>query len=234
MFVFDGGETPVHRLDARAKLVFQIGFVTTAYLRTDPFSLLVLTIIVAGILHSCRVSIPRAIYGIRHVLAFLALAPLIGGMQLVPPWFAPTGVIDPGLAAYRIVLILLVGMIYVRTTPIRESQAAIAWFIPGRVGRFLGLGVGLVAGMLPQLRRDISRMRTAMRMRHAGERPVRERMTLLSIGILLRGFDRADKRADALRSRCLSWNPTLPPLTWQHRDTATVGCALVLTLWGIA
>lgn len=136
----------------------------------------------------------------------------------------------PLLASYRVLLVLLVGAAYVGTTTVRESEAAITWLLPGRVGRVLGMGVGLVFRFLPVLRRDLLAIRDAMAARLGDERPLRERIRLLTTTGLARVFGRADRLALALQARALSWNPTLPTLQFTRRDLVPllVGGGLLL------
>lgn len=153
-------------------------------------------------------------------------------MTLGPPWVAPAAAVPPALASYRTLLLLTFAAAYVRTTPVRESEAAVAWAVPGRPGRFLAVGVGLVFRFLPVLAADVRRAREAMRARLGTERPVRERVRVVATAGLRRAFGRADRLGVALRARCLSWNPTPPRLSWSRADAAAV--ALAAGLWGWA
>jgi biotin transport system permease protein len=150
--------------------------------------------------------------------------------KLGPPRIRPADAGEPLLASYRVLLVLLVGAAYVRTTAVRESQAAISWLLPGRVGRVLGLGIGLVFRFLPLLRRDLLAIRDAMAARLGDERPVTDRIRLLTITGISRVFGRSDRLALALQARCLSWNPTLPELRFTRRDVGPllVGSGLLL------
>jgi biotin transport system permease protein len=102
--------------------------------------------------------------------------------------------------------------------------------VPGRVGRVLGLGIGLVFRFLPVLRRDLLAIRDAMAARLGDERPVTDRIRLLTISGLSRVFGRSDRLALALQARCLSWNPTLPELRFTRRDVGPLllGSGLLL------
>jgi biotin transport system permease protein len=155
----------------------------------------------------------------------LLAAPVLEGLTLGPPWFSFAEARYPALAAGRVVLVLLVGVAYVRTTPVRETRAAIERLVPGRVGRFLGLGTGLVLRFLPLLLADLRRSREAARARLVERRPLQARMRIVAAGGLRRAFSRADTLSLALRARCLAWNPTPPPLRFGRLD---VGAWLVV------
>jgi hypothetical protein len=67
-----------------------------------------------------------------------------------------------------------------------------------------------------------------MRLRLAAERPLRDRFRLLTTTTLARTFRRADRLADALRVRCLAWNPTHPELRFGPVDAVGLFVALAL------
>lgn len=224
--VFEPGSTPAHRLDPRSKLAVQVGFVAAAFAYTTPLGLLALTAVVAGILAVARTSPLRSLVEYRFVFPLLVAAPLLEGAALGPPWFVVGDAVAPALASYRVLLVLLVTAAYVRTTPVRESRAAVQWLVPGRAGQFLGMGASFVFRFLPVLRADVGRIRDAHRARLGTERSVTERVRLLVVAAFNRAFERADRFALALQARCFSWNPTLPDLRIGRLDVpAFVGAA---------
>jgi len=218
MLSFSPGRSFAHRLDARSKLAFQLAVVAVAYAYTTPRGLAVLTVLALVVLFASRTPLFETLWTFRIVFPFVLAAPLIEAVVLGPPWIALDRAVDPALASYRILLVLLVAAAYVRTTPVRDSQAALAWALPGRVGRFLGLGVGFVARFLPLLIDDLKRARAAHAARLGTERPVRERISWLVVSGVARALGRADRLSLALRARCLSWNATLPELRFSWRD----------------
>jgi biotin transport system permease protein len=230
MFEYSPGRTVVHRLDPRTKLLVQVGFATAAFAYTTPRGLAVLTALTLLAMVAADVDPRAALWSYRFVFPFLLLGPLVAAATLGPPWLRPSDAVVPVLASYRVVLVLLVSAVYVRTTAARESQAAIQAVVPGRVGRVLGVGVGLVFRFLPVLRRDLLTIREAMQARLGGERPLRERIRLLTTTGLTRVFGRADRLALALQARCLSWNPTLPALRFSRLDVLPLllGAGLLL------
>jgi biotin transport system permease protein len=228
VLTYEPGETAVHGLDPRSKLAFQFGFAATAFAHPTPPWLAGLSLLVLAVVILARMPLFRTLWALRLPLLLLAVAPLIQGARLGPPWFSVTAAWPPLLAGYRVGLVLLVSAAYVRTTPIRETRAAIQRTIPGRPGQFLGVGVALVARFLPVLRADFERAREAMQARLGSRRRLDERMRIVAVGGLRRALGRADRLALALRARVFSWNPTLPPLSFRARDYALVVAAMVL------
>lgn len=230
MLTYEPDDTLAHRLDPRSKLAVQIGFAATALAHTDPRSLAVLTALTAGILASARVSPLRGLYAFRFALVFLLFAPFVSMLSLSRPWLVPAEAVDPALASYRVLLILLVSAAYVRSTRIRDSRAAIQRTVPGKVGQLLGIGVALVFRFLPVLRNDLLTIRQAMTARLGSERGVVDRTGRLGTLGLERAFARADRLSLALQARCFSWNPTLPPLAFSRLDAPAFVLAVGLVL----
>nr|WP_245188625.1 energy-coupling factor transporter transmembrane component T [Halarchaeum rubridurum] len=228
------GDTLGHRLDPRTKLALQSAVAAVALARPTPAWLVVLTVGCLLALRGCGLSV-RAVYAeYRGALPFLLVAPLAGALRFGPPWVDPAGARGPLLAVYRTLLLLALAAAYVRTTSPRESRAAITRLVPGRAGRFLGLGVMLVFRFLPLLQSDLRRLREGSWVRLGDERRVDRRLAHLAVGALERTFRRADALALALRARCLSWNPTPPALAFARRDYAALGAAGALVAAAIA
>lgn len=222
-----------HSLDPRGKLGFQFGFATAAFVHPVPYWLAVLTVVALVALTLARASVREAVREFRFVMALLVVAPVLEGLTLGAPWFSVEDAIPTALASYRVLLILLVSAAYVRSTPVRESRAAIQRIVPGRVGQFLGVGVSLVFRFLPVLQRDLGRIRDAVAARLGDQRPVREQMQVVGARGIDRAFTRADRLALALRARCFAWNPTLPALRMRGRDWALAGASIALVLTAI-
>lgn len=233
MLAYTPDTTLAHRLDPRSKLLVQVGFAAAAFAYTTPRGLAVLSVLAALALGAAGVGLLRALSAYRFVFPFLLVAPLLGMVTFGPPWIQFEGAIEPALASYRVLLVLLVSAAYVRSTPVRDSQAAIQRLVPGRPGRILTLGVGLVFRFVPALKRDLFAIRDAMAVRLGDERKLHERMHLLTATGLSRAFGRADRLALALQARCLSWNPTMPALRFSWADWPVCLLGLVLLVAGL-
>lgn len=223
------GNSLLHRLDPRTKLAAQAGFAVAAFAHTTPAGLTGLTALTAAAFAGGRASPLAALSEVRIVLPFLVAAPIIEGVRLGPPWFSPAAARFPALASYRVLLLVLVSAVYVQTTPVRDSRAAVQWLLPGRAGQLVGMGVAFVFRFFPVLQTDLARIRDAMGARLGEQRPVHERMGLVAVAGFNRAFARADRFALALRARCFAWNPTLPPLAFSRRDVPALLLAGALT-----
>jgi biotin transport system permease protein len=236
MLTYHPGGSLAHRLDPRTKLLAQAAFAAAAFAHTTPRGLAVLTVLTAAFLAAGRLSPARAIRGYLPALPFLAAGPLIAAVNIdvsaLSAGIEPNAAVDPLLASYRVLLILFVSAVYLHTTPVRDSRAAIQRLVPGRVGRLLGVGVALVFRFFPLLRTDLRRVREASTARLGDERPLRDRMRLVGAAGIRRAFARADRLALALRARCFAWNPTLPALRFGRADA--LGFVVVAALVGAA
>lgn len=228
MLTYQPGDGLARTLDPRTKLLAQIGLAIAAFEMTTPTGLAVITLLVGGVLFASRVGPVDAFAEYGPLVPFLLGAPLIAGLTLGAPWFVPAETVGPALASYRSVLLLEVGAAYVKTTPVRDSRAAVAWLVPGRLGRGLALGVAFVFRLLPQLQGDLRRAREASRARLGDTRSLTDRMRFVGLGGLQRATKRADGLSVALRARCLSWNPTPPAMAVTGRDYAVLAGTVAL------
>ncbi len=230
MLSYEPDDTVAHRLDPRSKLAVQIGFAVAALAAPTPRRLAALTLLALLALWSARVPLRRALAAVRFALVVLAAAPVVAALSPGPPWIEPTAAVDPALASYRVGTVLLVSAAYVRSTPIRDSQAAIRWAVPGKVGRLLAVGVGLVLRFLPLLVADLRTIREASAARLGDRRGVVDRLSRVATLGLSRAFARADRLALALQARCFAWNPTVPGLAFSRLDVPACLLALALAL----
>lgn len=228
MLTYEPGDSLAHRLDPRSKLAVQVGFAIAAFVHTTPRGLAVLSAVALGLLATARLRPLSAAWEFRFAYPVLLAAPVIEGLTWGSPWFSLAEATAPALAGYRVVLVFLVSAAYVRTTPARDSRAAVQRLVPGKPGALLGMGTGFVFRFLPLLQADLGRIREAMRARLGDQRPVRERIRIVTTGGLNRAFGRADTFALALRARCFSWNPTLPPLRFGPLDLPALLVAAAL------
>ena len=218
MLRYEPGETLAHGLDPRPKLLVQFGVAVAAFAYPTPAGLTVVGAVTLGALAAGRTSPVRVLRAYWVVFAFLAVGPVLGGLAFGSPWFRVEGAVESLRAVTRVVPVVFVGAVYVRTTPVRETRAAIQRHVPGRVGRLFGVGVGLVFRFFPVLLVDLETVRAAIRARGGQRRPLRDRVRRLLVRGLQRTLLRADRLSLALRARCFAWNPTGPGLRLRRRD----------------
>jgi biotin transport system permease protein len=225
---YEADATPVHALDARAKLVFQIGFAVAAFAQQTPAWLAGVGLLAVVALALSRLSPIRVLSAYWFVFVLLGSGVVFQVVTLGPPWIRPVRAVDPSLQVASVAFVLFVSAAYVRTTPVRETRAAIQRHVPGRLGLLLGVGVALTFRFIPVLRRDLETVIEAMRARLGNRRGVVDRARRIGITGLSRAFTRADRLSLALRARCFAWNPTLPALRYRRRDYLVTALGLAL------
>jgi biotin transport system permease protein len=228
MVRYSPGETIAHHFDPRVKLLIQGVFAIAVFSRSDPVWLLGLVGLAGLALAVARCSPIVVLWTFRFPLLLLLLAPLAAMVSLRPPGIDVMAAVDPAMAGSRVVLILFVSAAYIRTTTLRESRAAIQWFVPGRVGVLLGVGVGLTIRLLPTLERDFRRFYDAETTRLGNQRSTIVRIQTLSVGGLERALSRSDRLTVALQTRCFAWNPTLPDQSITYRDIPLLMLSVIL------
>lgn len=223
-------ESVADRLDPRSKLCFQGGFAVAVFVHDSTVVLGGLTLLALGTLRAARLSPLRVARAFRFVLVLLALGPAFAVIEFGPPWVVPERAVGSAVAGYQVLLMLFVAGAYVRSTPIRESRAAIQRHVPGRFGQSLGVGVALVFRFTPVLRADLRRARDAVRARAGARRSPIERIRRLTVVGVRKAFERADRLSLALRARCFAWNPTLPRLRLSLVDLLVIEVGLLLAV----
>jgi biotin transport system permease protein len=231
MLSYRPGATFAHRLDPRSKLLVQFGLAIAAVAHPTLPWLVGTTAFALGALAAARLSPLAVLRSYRVVLTVLALAPVIAGVALGPPWFRIEPALRSALYVGRILPVLLVSAAYLTSTPVRDTRAAVQRLVPGKSGQILGVGMALVVRLFPLVLADVREVRDAIHARGGEARPLQERARLLAVRSLERTLDRSDRLSVALRARCFAWNPTLPPLAFGRRDypVFAVGVALALS-----
>lgn len=228
MLTYEPGDALAHRLDPRAKLLFQAGVAVAAFARPTPAWLAGMSLLGLASCWPARLSPLRVLYAYRVVLLVLGLAPVLAGVAFGPPWFRVDPALDSLRAVARVVPVLFVSAAYVTTTPVRDTRAAIQWLVPGKAGQALGIGVSLTFRFFPLVLRDVRAVRTALAARLGDERPLTDRTRRLTVRSLHRTLDRSDRLALALRARCFAWNPTLPRMAFGRADYPVLALGLAL------
>ncbi|WP_459192518.1 energy-coupling factor transporter transmembrane component T family protein [Halosimplex sp. J119] len=228
MLTYEPGDSLAHGLDPRAKLAVQFGLAIAVFAYPTVRGFAVGGAVALAALAAGRLSPLRVVRVYWVVFLFLAVGPVVGGLALGEPWFRLESALESLRSVARVVPVVFVSAVYVRTTPVRETRAAIQRVVPGKVGRLFGVGVGLVFRFFPVVLRDLRATRTAVRARAGGRRALRDRVERILARGLQRSLLRTDRLTLALRARCFAWNPTLPALQFRRRDYLVAALAAAL------
>jgi len=234
MLSYRPGDTVAHRLDPRSKLLIQFGLAIAVFTFSSPSVLAAATLFGLVVLAAAGLSPFAVVRSYWVVFAVLALAPLVAGVALGPPWFRAEPAARSLQAVARVIPLLFVSAAYLTTTTVRETRAAVQRLVPGKAGQLFGVGMALVIRLFPVLLGDAREVRDAVRARGGERRSPLARARLLTVRVLQRTMARSDRLGMALRVRCFAWNPTLPPLAFESRDYPALAVGVALSLSPLA
>ena len=190
-YLASAGRSPWHRASALAKLLLAVLYVALAVITP---SWVVLAILLATTLVLCATAKVPA----RLVLA-AATTPILFSFIFVLAHFR-TDWDEPLVLFARPMVASLTAVWLVSTTPYPDLFAPISRVLPREVGDSLFLTYRAVFALLAR----VERMWTALRLRGAMARPVRQRFSLMgeAVGtIVLSGFDRSHRLYQAMHLR---------------------------------
>jgi len=229
------GDSTLHRMDPRFKLVGLV-LVSLTCLQGQPPGLLLLTVLTATGLATAAVPLGTLLRELRWMWLLLLLivlsralftdGPESFSIPLLPVSLSLNGAIDGGLIAWRLVIIILCGILLTSTTRSTEISAAVAWSlgpVPLVNGRRMATMMGLILRFIPEILRQASLTGDALKARGIELRrnPVR-RVAYTAIPVLRKVAGSGDNLAMAMEARCYSDNRTPPALQARGKDWLTI------------
>lgn len=238
-FGYRPGNSLIHRIDPRFKLLFML-LVSIASLAAAPPALALFSGLVVAALLQVRLSLRQILSEIRFLLLLLI------GIWTARLFFTPgppliaykglavsaTGAYQGLLICWRILLVVFWGLLFVTSTRSGRTRAAIRWllkpvpFIPeARAAMMLSLLIRFIPLVFEQTRETS----TALRARGIENRknPL-YRITHFIFPLLRRIFCEADQFVLALEARCFNEQRSEEPLAARPLDWSILGLALAL------
>ncbi|UCD90957.1 MAG: energy-coupling factor transporter transmembrane protein EcfT [Desulfobacterales bacterium] len=223
------GDSVLHKTDVRFKIACLI-MISITTISANFWALSMLTLVLAVTFMHVGLSLTSAFKTLRYVfvlLMFIFIARILSSPGT--PVFAFSkisvtreGIYDGVSICWRLLDVIVVGILFVSTTRSLEIKSAVAWllhpipFIPAkRVATMMSLVMRFMPVILDQARETAD----AQRARGVENRknPI-YRMSKLGIGLMRRTFERADKLAYAMEARCYSEERTDPALDSDSND----------------
>lgn len=219
-FGYHYGRSFVHRLDVRCKLVSLL-LLTSAIVAAMPTAMGPLSLGLLLLWGALR--LPLQILG-REILAFLIFLLLVFIVRALStpgdPWvswgvlrMSREGLQEGGQVVWRLLMILVLGLVFITTTRPSDLKAAVQWllrpipFVPARKAATM---VGLIVRFIPVLHQQMRETQSALAARVGARRrfslrqirylilPTMRRVVLaadqLALAMLARGYH--DKRTD--------------------------------------
>ena len=213
VFAYIQGNTLLHRIDIRCKLV-AIVLLDIVALQSQFRSLAMLALPVLAGLMSIRLPVRRTIWEIRYLLFFMGFLLLVhsisrdSGQTATFPYLSirMEGVVKGGLLCCRLLIVILAGLLFMRTSRTLEVKAAIEWLlkpIPMLPERRIALMIGLMLRFLPDILQRAVEIGDAQKARGIENRrnPI-VRITAFSIPLFRAVFRHADELSTAMEARC--------------------------------
>jgi len=228
-FGFRAGRSIPHGLDARFKLLFLV-LVSLASLKAGLWALLFFSGGMLWMLSDARLSLVAVLSELRYFL-FLLLV-VFAARALATPGDAVfannlitvtrQGLADGVMVCWRLLLMVLLGLVLTATTRPADIRAAVEWIlnpIPIVSAKRIGTMMGLIMRFIPVILNQARETAEAQRARGIENRKnPAYRLTKLGLPLIRRTFENADRLVTAMESRCYSENRTGPALVSTRRD----------------
>lgn len=221
VFGFSRQRTFLHALDARVKLAALV-CISMAGMRAELPALALALVVALLLFHRARCSVFRSLLGMKWYLVLLGC--VIAARSLTTPgdavfdqfWLPLTrqGIHAGLLAAGRLLMIALFGLLLTVTTRPSEIRAALEWLlrpVPFIPHRQVATMIGLLVRFIPVILSQSAEQQEALRARSMEncKNPLR-RTTALCMPLMRRTFVTADRLASAMEARCYGAERTIP------------------------
>ncbi|OUO47234.1 cobalt ABC transporter [Olsenella sp. An285] len=241
-------DSPVHRLDARVKLVCTLVALVAIFCVSSLPQLVVAAVFVAGVLAAARVPAGRVLASVRPLLVFLAVLSLFNLVFVragdVVAVLGPLSITEGGIRAAalytaRFALALVTGsLIMLTTTPTQLADAFDRMLSPlsrlGLPGHEIAMVFSLMMRFVPTLADEASAIIDAQSLRGGAfdeGGPVQRVRSIVPVvvALLASGLRHADGLSRALDARCYEGGAGRTHLH-EQRIGAREGVAMALTL----
>ena len=238
-FAFAAGRSILHRHDVRCKLA-SLALMTAACVSAPAEGLGLVSLVLAGLVLHLR--LPLRLFGRELRLLALFLLFILAVRALTTPGtviaavgpaaLTRQGLAQGGLICWRLANIVMLSLLFVRSTRPAEIKAGVAWLlrpVPGIDAGQAAVMVGLIVRFIPVLHQQINEARIAWLARGGDRRrnPLRQ-IRHMVMPAMRRTILSADQLALAMEARCFSPRRTDPALRAGRLDLRiTTGALLV-------
>jgi biotin transport system permease protein len=236
---FKAGDSMLHRLDVRFKLLFFV-LISLSSLRANILSLFLLTIVLTAALIHAGSPIKSVLKDLRYIFLlllfiFVARSLSVPGSPVIkikPISVTREGLYQGTVVCWRLLIVIMTGVLFVTTTRSSEIKAAVQWMlnpIPGMPEKKIAFMMSLTVRFIPIIFDQAKENLAAQRARGIENRknPV-YRLKMLGIPLMRRTFERADNISLAMTARCYSENRTDPRLSSGARDWIALAAVVCL------
>lgn len=242
LFTYVPSTSLAHNLDVRCKL-FCLSLMSLATFRGGPMPLALITALVAGLLIAAAI---RPLTLFRELKLFFLLVIMVFASRSITTGGDPIinllgisatkqGIVEGALLSWKFVLVMLMGIVFSKTTKPSHVKGAVQWFlrpIPLVPETRVAVMISLFLRFMPLILKQASEVSQAQQARcfHLEKNPIK-RLVRLTVPLLKKTFQSADRLALAMESRSYSDERTDPAFIRSGREPLTLAlCLLVLGL----
>lgn len=233
---FSPGRSAMHHLDPRTKqaLLMVLSMVSV---QGTPIYLGTLSVVTVLLIRSAGLRLGRLLREIRYFLFFLLFIFGIRAITFGAGWIpSVTGdaATDGLLVCWRLLIVVMMGILLMATTRITDIRAALVWYlkpVPVVDEKMAATMVGLIVRFLPVILFQAAEIADAQRARGIDRRrnPLL-RLMKFTTPLFRRVFFSADELTAAMQARCYSDQRTLPELAFTWRDLLALGSGILISL----
>jgi len=224
------GSSILHRLDPRTKQIL-VMIQSTACFVGNEYYLTAISLCIAYCLVKSTLRPAAIMLEIRYFLFFLLFVFLVRAVTISEHYVPAVSIplVEAALIfCWRLLLIVMMGVLLISTTRTAEIRAALVWGLkpfPLINERAAATMVGLIVRFLPLMLFQAGEISDAMRARCVEERknPV-YRVTRFTIMLFRRSITRADDLVDSMQARCYSEYRTVRNLQFTRCDLLAAVC----------
>ncbi len=238
-FAFTAGNSILHRQDIRFKLA-SLALMTAACVSAPAEGLVLVSLVLAVLARHLKLTLRRFAGELRFLLLFLlfifAVRALTTAGEVIaaagPFVVTRQGLIAGGTVCWRLANVVLLSLLFVRSTRPAEIKAGVGWLlrpVPGVDHGRAAVMIGLIVRFIPVLHHQITTARIAWQARSGDRRrnPFRQ-IKHLVMPAMRRTILSADQLALAMEARCFSPRRTEPGFRARRLDVMMLGASLLV------
>lgn len=232
VFGYRSGNSIIHLLDTRFKLIcFVLLSLSTLY--TNLLELSLLTFGIVNVFAHMRLPVTDFLKALRYFFIFLLLVLITrllatseGSQSTIIQFYSITitreGLNEGFLICWRLMLVVIIGMIFISSTRPSEMKAAVQWYlipVPFVPEKRVATMMSLIIRFIPVIFDQAKEIMNAQRAKCVENRknPV-YRLVKFSVPLARQIFINADKLTVAMEARCYSEDRTVPELSANKKD----------------
>ncbi len=216
LFSYHPGDSLLYRLDPRLKLVAMAGLSIAVVSSGNAGASLFMCFCLFFVLR-LGIGVFELVQDLKILLllltfVFFARAFSEAGEPLIQIGYISlthNGVNQGWLAIVRILDVVFIGLIFIATTKTSQAKNAVAYlfrFVPFVPEKRVGTMLSLMTRFIPLVFETVNETRDAMNARGGDSRNSLSRIVKLVVPVMRRSFEKADKLAIAMESRCYNEN----------------------------